>query len=180
MVSTNEIKKRLEARRSKQGFLLCDSCGGFYELQEGESPGDFETCQCGGNLKYVLYPDGAKENDLDYQKLGILQKKDASNSNETPSIGKKNKKNVGKSEVKSNIWTGKSIKISEEKLERKKIDELMISAEIIIKQNNRVIELLEILTNNNINEGSLIGLCPSCGTKINDKAQYCQKCGTKI
>jgi ribosomal protein L40E/predicted negative regulator of RcsB-dependent stress response len=36
------------------GYLKCEKCGGYYELQEGESPDDFEdTCECGGKLKYV-------------------------------------------------------------------------------------------------------------------------------
>jgi zinc-ribbon domain len=173
MVSTNEIKKRLEARKSKQGFLICDSCGGFYELQEGESPGDFETCQCGGKLKYGLYSDSAKEDDLDYQKLGNLQKKDAPMSNEIL-------EKIGKSQVKSDMQSSEAIKIADEELEMKKIDDFMSKTELIIVQNNRIIELLEILTKYNIKEGSLIGICPTCGTKITDKAQYCQECGTKI
>ena len=33
-------------------YLICDKCGGFYELQPGESPEDFDlTCNCGGELK---------------------------------------------------------------------------------------------------------------------------------
>ncbi len=32
------------------GYLVCDSCGGYYELAAGESADDFDTCQCGGNL----------------------------------------------------------------------------------------------------------------------------------
>ncbi len=35
------------------GYLVCEECGGYYELQEGESIEDFGTCQCGGNLKYA-------------------------------------------------------------------------------------------------------------------------------
>lgn len=35
------------------GYLLCDKCRGCYELQEGESPEDFESCECGGTLKSV-------------------------------------------------------------------------------------------------------------------------------
>ena len=35
------------------GYLICDKCGGYYELQPGESPEDFDlTCNCGGELKY--------------------------------------------------------------------------------------------------------------------------------
>lgn len=33
-------------------FLECDTCGGYYELQDGESLDDFDVCQCGGELKY--------------------------------------------------------------------------------------------------------------------------------
>jgi heat shock protein HtpX len=35
-----------------EGYLVCDKCGGYYELQPGESPEDFEQCQCGGKLEY--------------------------------------------------------------------------------------------------------------------------------
>lgn len=34
-------------------YLICDKCGGYYELQEGESPEYFsDTCECGGKLIY--------------------------------------------------------------------------------------------------------------------------------
>ena len=35
------------------GYLVCNKCGGYYKLQPGESPEDFEECQCGGKLRYV-------------------------------------------------------------------------------------------------------------------------------
>lgn len=34
------------------GYLLCKSCGGRYDLQPGELPGDFESCSCGGELEF--------------------------------------------------------------------------------------------------------------------------------
>ncbi len=35
------------------GYLICDSCNSYYELQSGESPYDFNlTCDCGGKLIY--------------------------------------------------------------------------------------------------------------------------------
>jgi hypothetical protein len=34
-------------------YIVCEKCGGYYELKEGESPDDFDSCACGGNLKYV-------------------------------------------------------------------------------------------------------------------------------
>lgn len=36
------------------GYLVCDKCGGYYELQPGESPDDFtDECECGGKTRYV-------------------------------------------------------------------------------------------------------------------------------
>lgn len=34
-------------------YLICTNCGGYYQLQPGESPKDFSECQCGGKLKYT-------------------------------------------------------------------------------------------------------------------------------
>ena len=35
-------------------YLVCDKCGGYYELQPGESPDNFsDKCECGGHLRYV-------------------------------------------------------------------------------------------------------------------------------
>lgn len=34
------------------GYLVCDECGGYYELKPGESAADFDKCDCGGKLKY--------------------------------------------------------------------------------------------------------------------------------
>lgn len=35
-----------------QGYLICDTCGGYYELQHDESPDDFDGCGCGGKLNF--------------------------------------------------------------------------------------------------------------------------------
>lgn len=37
----------------KGNYLVCTRCNGYYELEEGESPDDFESCQCGGELVLV-------------------------------------------------------------------------------------------------------------------------------
>ena len=35
-------------------YLVCTKCRGYYQLQEGESPDDFQDkCQCGGDLEYM-------------------------------------------------------------------------------------------------------------------------------
>lgn len=41
-----------------QGYLGCENCGGYYMLENGESPDDFDVCQCGGNLMYYDNIDG--------------------------------------------------------------------------------------------------------------------------
>lgn len=33
-------------------YLICQNCGGYYQLGADESPGDFDSCQCGGKLIY--------------------------------------------------------------------------------------------------------------------------------
>lgn len=36
------------------GYLVCNMCGGYYELKNSESPHDYdENCECGGTLGYV-------------------------------------------------------------------------------------------------------------------------------
>lgn len=54
MVSNEEISQRLRAKREGKplnGYLVCNNCGGYYELQPGESWKDFDTeCGCGGQL----------------------------------------------------------------------------------------------------------------------------------
>ncbi len=40
--------------RRTEGYLACDNCRGYYELQRGESPEDFcEKCECGGDLTFT-------------------------------------------------------------------------------------------------------------------------------
>ena len=46
-------------------YLLCHECGGYYKLQEGESPDDFACCQCGGEL----FP--ASLNEIFFQKTSL-------------------------------------------------------------------------------------------------------------
>ena len=41
------------------GYLICDKCEGYYELKEGEAIDDFQSCACGGKLKYVKNLDKA-------------------------------------------------------------------------------------------------------------------------
>lgn len=40
-------------------YLICENCGGYYPLVDGESPSDFDSCQCGGKL-YLVEDDGLR------------------------------------------------------------------------------------------------------------------------
>lgn len=40
-------------QKENPGYLICDKCGGYYELQPGEAPENFsDQCECGGKLKF--------------------------------------------------------------------------------------------------------------------------------
>jgi len=43
-------------------YLVCYKCGSYYELQEGESPDDFDLkCDCGGELIFSEKLEGTEE-----------------------------------------------------------------------------------------------------------------------
>lgn len=47
--------KGIPPEAANSGYLVCDSCGGYYELQSNESADDFDCeCECGGNLEHKL------------------------------------------------------------------------------------------------------------------------------
>lgn len=44
---------KIVSNKENNGYLLCDTCNGSYELQDGEKPEDFSfKCECGGNLRF--------------------------------------------------------------------------------------------------------------------------------
>ncbi|WP_414469569.1 hypothetical protein [Methanobacterium sp. ACI-7] len=53
-----------------KGYLVCENCGGYYKLQEGENATDFDYCQCGGKLKYYkhIHDYLGEENRTDFSK----------------------------------------------------------------------------------------------------------------
>lgn len=38
-------------------YLICQKCGGYYELEDDESPEDFDRCRCGGKLIHTEHLD---------------------------------------------------------------------------------------------------------------------------
>ena len=53
------------------GYLVCEKCGGYYELQEGEALDDFQSCECGGKLKYVKNLDQLKPESNKHEKISV-------------------------------------------------------------------------------------------------------------
>ncbi|MEN6291422.1 MAG: zinc ribbon domain-containing protein [Methanobacterium sp.] len=50
---SQKLKEHREKTKTKPGYLVCNSCGGYYELQPGEAPDDFsDECDCGGRFKH--------------------------------------------------------------------------------------------------------------------------------
>jgi|GEM_PF-425303 len=48
-----KLKKQRAMKKINPGYLVCDSCGSYYQLQPGESPEDFsDECDCGGRLNH--------------------------------------------------------------------------------------------------------------------------------
>lgn len=51
--SGGSSKKKINPPLKNQGYLVCNKCGGYYQLQKGENPEDFiDTCDCGGKLEH--------------------------------------------------------------------------------------------------------------------------------
>lgn len=48
----NENNEYFDFPDTHYGYLVCTFCRGYYELQEGESPDDFDRCECGNALEY--------------------------------------------------------------------------------------------------------------------------------
>ena len=59
MVTSAEINQKLHNKRegiTTNGYLVCDTCHSYYELQPGEKIQDFNlNCECGGTLEYFKY-----------------------------------------------------------------------------------------------------------------------------
>jgi len=50
---SDRLSKMREKREISPGYLLCNNCNGYYELQAGEKADDFsDECECGGNLEH--------------------------------------------------------------------------------------------------------------------------------
>jgi len=55
------------------GYLVCYSCGGYYELRQGEAPNHYKHCCCGGKLKFCSEIEIS--NSKNQHKVGVWYKK---------------------------------------------------------------------------------------------------------
>lgn len=51
--SNNKKSTSKGSKSVNNEYLMCENCGGRYKLGKGESLEDFESCHCGGELKYA-------------------------------------------------------------------------------------------------------------------------------
>ncbi len=61
------------------GYLICQDCGGYYKLENGESKEDFVSCECHGSLIYVENIDEYLNGNNDFNKDYISNKDYKSN-----------------------------------------------------------------------------------------------------
>ena len=54
------------------GYLVCQNCGGYYKLKEGESAEDFVACECYGRLVYVESLEDSSNKDL-FEEESVLE-----------------------------------------------------------------------------------------------------------
>lgn len=93
------------------GYLVCDKCNEYYELQSGELPADFtDKCNCGGNLRFVNNIEGVDENKVSETKQidngSKISDEDKQFMEESSIIPPKNRDiKVKKSRVKSNLFS---------------------------------------------------------------------------
>lgn len=66
----DELKNLSKNQNNENGYLVCDSCFGYYKLKDDEHPHDFEGCECGNPLEY-------------YENIEVSESSDFLNSNKT-------------------------------------------------------------------------------------------------
>jgi hypothetical protein len=52
VLDREENRESVQFSNESAGYLVCSGCDGFYELQEDETPEDFDKCECGSPLVY--------------------------------------------------------------------------------------------------------------------------------
>jgi len=69
-------------KKESRGYLICNTCLGYYKLKENESPEDFNKCECGGSLKYAENIDQRKIIEVssnEWSLWGLIEEKNIKN-----------------------------------------------------------------------------------------------------
>lgn len=160
MVFFNKIKEisttKGKVKNSKKGYLVCNECGGYYELQAEESPQDFVACECGGKLNHTkklkTLPDETNDNQDTAEEA--IDTRDNPDITDTVEISD----NVNPDNVETSI-TEDNADTDDKKAKDSKVFK------------SKILKSIEIET----------GLtCPFCGTENPDHSKFCQDCGKKI
>ncbi|MCK9152383.1 hypothetical protein [Methanobacterium alcaliphilum] len=81
---------------SEEGYLVCESCKGYYKLQKGEKASDFDLCECGGSLIFQndlnIIPDQEVSEDDSYKKDPIHSNKEKRKKNSSKTTKNKAEK----------------------------------------------------------------------------------------
>jgi len=64
----NNKKRKINSENALNGYLVCHSCHGYYELKDNESPDDFTGCECGSPLIYTENIDNILKSPVTFNK----------------------------------------------------------------------------------------------------------------
>ena len=68
----NIIKRRSQKTIKDNGYLVCNKCGSYYKLNQGEYPEDYDNeCDCGGKVEYKKSNKPDFKLILDYKVFGV-------------------------------------------------------------------------------------------------------------
>lgn len=147
-------QRKNKGKKSKEGYLVCEECGGYYELKTGESPQDFAACECGGKLKH--------------QKKFEIPSEDTNKA--TESEDKKADKDIKPDNVKE----------AEEASKDKVADNATVAGEDEDVDKAAVAGDDEVVDKSGEVSNDKTITCPSCETENPDYSKYCQECGKEM
>lgn len=125
MVSNREENREsIQLSNESAGYLVCSGCDGFYELQEDETPEDFDKCECGSPLVY-------------YKTKEELENRFKSSSNENLEVLKSNESIVDESSFEESAKkpSGEKLSAKEPALQKPSVEEFTVDGEISKNKN---------------------------------------------
>ena len=162
MVFFDKIKEISKAKgkgkKEKKGYLVCNDCGGYYELKPEESPQDFVACECGGKLEHTTK--------LETGPVDSQDNKENTNTEEAKDI-QENPENTDTEEAKDIQENPKTADTEETNNIENKLDTPVFKE----PKTPKIFKSIEIDTTIT---------CPFCGIDNPEHSKYCQDCGKVI